>query len=309
MSIIFYEDNQAIYKHLSTYVTGHDYAKKVLINLINRSKKRYYQKWGLLEREENLIANTNCLLIGDSGTGKTHLVNSLSKVMDFPLVKIDATELNLVGASGGIKTRDLVKKITNTALEYSESSPNRYRSVEGTIDQVVVFIDEIDKLGQKLSSDWNAQVQASFLTMFENNRELSGVTYIFAGAFSSIDKYGDNSHKSIGFLGGKQNNSDAGQEDLSQKIISAGLMPEFVGRLNNLVLLDKLTKENYRYILENNILPKAEKDLSMYNNMLINLDEQTIDNILNSAMKSGLGVRALQTEVNKLLVDIEFNSI
>lgn len=297
--------NRRIYKQLSELVIGHDNAKKVLINLVNRSKLRYYQKWGLLD-PSNLIKLSNCLLVGDSGTGKTHLVESLSKIMKFPLLKIDATDLNPTGASGGIKSEDLYKKIKNCAKEAMEDDPETYWSYDGTLDQVVVFIDEVDKLGQKLSSDWNSHVQANFLAMFENKAGFDGVSYIFAGAFTGMEKKSTKVTK-MGFSHAGQEDAILKNHDIAQSVIKFGLIPEFVGRLNNIIILDTLTKEDYITILETTVLPKASSTLEFYGVADFTLTRSEIELLAEDAMKSGLGVRALETGVSKLLVEYEFD--
>ncbi len=253
--------NRRIYQQLSELVIGHDNAKKVLINLINRSKLRYYQKWGMLQGDTDLIKLSNCLLVGNSGTGKTHLVESLSKIMKFPLLKIDATDLNPTGASGGIKSEDLYKRISRCAKDAMEEDPETYWSYEGTLDQVVVFVDEVDKLGQKLSTDWNQHVQSNFLAIF----------------------------------------------DIAQSVIRFGLIPEFVGRLNNIVMLDELTKEDYITILVKTVLPKASSTLQFYGVKDFILTHPEIVLLAEDAFKSGLGVRSLETGVSKLMVEYEFN--
>jgi ATP-dependent Clp protease ATP-binding subunit ClpX len=295
--------NRRIYQELSELVIGHDNAKKVLINLVNRSKLRYYQKWGLMDRVE-LIKLSNCLLIGDSGTGKTHLVESLAKIMKFPLLKIDATDLNPTGASGGIKSEDLIKKIQRCAKDAMEDDPETYWSYDGTLDQVIVFVDEVDKLGQKLSSDWNNHVQSNFLAMFENKAGLDGISFIFAGAFTGMSRKAEQSKK-LGFH--HYADTSTKESDISQAVVKFGLIPEFVGRLNNIVLLDTLSKEDYVTILQNTILPKASKTLEYYGIQEYTLNIKEIDTIAEDAVKSGLGVRSLESSINKLLVELEFS--
>ena len=297
--------NRRIYQELSELVIGHDNAKKVLINLINRSKLRYYQKWGLLaQKSDDLVKLSNCLLIGDSGTGKTHLVESLSKIMKFPLLKIDATDLNPTGASGGIKSEDLIKQVSRCAKDAMEDDPQTYWSYDGTLDQVVVFVDEVDKLGQKLSTDWNQHVQSNFLALFENKAAYDGISFIFAGAFTGMEKKAVKA-KQFGFHKNEDEIVKAG--DLAQSVIKFGLIPEFVGRLNNIVTLDTLTKDDYITILINNIMPRASKTLEFYGIEDYTLSISEIDRLADEAQKSGLGVRALETGVNKLMVELEFS--
>ncbi len=295
--------NRDVYEELSQHVIGHDKAKKVLINLVNRSKLRYYTKWGLLQSGEE-IKISNCLLIGESGTGKTHLIESLSRVMDFPLLRIDATELNPTGASGGLKKSDFIKLMKSTVLDLMEQEPQKYFSYEGTLDQLVVFVDEVDKLGQVLSSDWNQHVQSNFLTLFDNKEEYAGVTFVFAGAFTKMEKR-QKGTKQLGFQTTVADVAKPG--DLAQQVIASGLLPELVGRLSHIVLLDELKKEDYKKILLEMVLPKAHAQLSLYGIYNFRLSEEQVDLLLETAMGSGLGVRGLETAFNQLLIDIEFD--
>ncbi len=298
------KSNQRIYNDVSRTVTGHDEAKKVLINLVNRSQLRYYQRYGLANPIMDGVKLSNCLLIGESGTGKTFLIETLAEIMEFPFIKIDATELNPTGATGGLKKKDVIKKITEEAQWLVAQKPHLYFTVDETIEQMIVFVDEIDKLGQQLSSDWNAHVQSNFLTLFENKGELSGVTFVFAGAFSGMNKQEFESKK-IGFSNHKEEKKSDG--DLAQAVIKFGMIPELVGRFNHIVQLDKLTKDDYKKILKNTIMPRMSSNLEYYGINEFILSDEQMNELVESAMKSGLGVRALETGVNKLMTQFEFD--
>lgn len=300
------QHNRQVYEDLSKIVIGHDKAKKVLINLVNRSKFRYYQKWGLL-KNTGIVNLSNCLLIGDSGTGKTFLVESLSNLMKFPYIKIDATDLTLTGAGVGLKPNDVIRLIKKKAEELLDIDSRFYYSIDGILSQMIVFVDEIDKLGLQSGDGWNTRVQGQFLTFFENKRELEDLTFIFAGAFSNIDKYNKIS-KNLGFVADK-NNQEKSNTDLHQSIIKFGLIPELVGRMHHVVLLDKLSEADYRKILFETILPKVRANLLLYGITEFNLSGEQIIQFVDKAVKSGLGVRGLETSVNELLVDAEFDPL
>jgi ATP-dependent Clp protease ATP-binding subunit ClpX len=263
----------------------------------------------MMQADATLPKLHNCLLVGDSGTGKTHLVESLSKIMKFPLLKIDATELNPTGASGGIKSDKLYKLILKCAKEAMEEDPETYWSLEGTVNQVVVFVDETDKLASSFANNnWNQHVQSNFLTVFENNGEFAGVSYIFAGAFTGIDKYpGEASSGAIGFVDNVSGGNLSPDRSFAEEIIKFGLLPEFVGRLNNIVLLDKLEKDVYETVLNTIIMPRTANTLAAYGIENFKLPEDKAEVLIDEAMKSGLGIRALESGISQLLVDIEFN--
>ncbi len=170
--------NMQILEALSDKVYGHDKAKKILINVVNRSKKRAA---GIRNKDMALVSLSNCLLIGASGTGKTYLIENLAEIMDFPYIKIDATELTHTSAEGMTKAK-MIEKIRNESMKHYKANPDRYKSPSDCTNQMIVFVDEVDKLvnyGRTSGQNWNLGTQAAFLTVFENKSELENITYIF----------------------------------------------------------------------------------------------------------------------------------
>lgn len=313
-----YKSNHELLEEFDKKVEGHTEAKKALINLVNRSKIRYKQKFIDRVHKDFLIDTANCLLIGSSGSGKTFLVETLRDLVDFPLIKVDATKFNPSGAGdGGIKSADLAKQIKKNAAELVNSGRGIYNTIEGTIAQTVVFCDEIDKLSTKWESsgNWNKHVQANFLTLFEDTDEFSGVSFIFAGAFTGIDDVTlddkkDDKSSNIGFnakLPKVVKEEDKAEECLDEKIIKMGLIPELVGRISTIVKLDKFSKETYREILIKRLLPKKEQELMFFNCAHIDLTEDQIAKIIDKAMNSGQGVRFLKRELDVYVKNLEFD--
>ena len=298
-------NNQEIFDKISEKVKGHAQAKKVLINCINRSKLHYHQKHIVPIRRDKRVKTHNCLLVGGSGTGKTYLMEVLSQVLDFPLVKVDATEFTHTSASGGIKKEDLEAKIRINAKKLLTSTQDRYFSEQGTIDQTIVFVDEVDKLGiEDGSNGWNQVTQANFLTLFENGNEIGSVTYVFAGAFSGMKEDNKDNKRSMGFT------ANHGQieieKDIRQSIIEFGLMPEFVGRIHHVAQLDKFTDADLFNILENIIIPEVNHELYHFDCARLVLSESEKLSIVEKTKNSGLGVRYMRSEVSKLAIDLEF---
>jgi ATP-dependent Clp protease ATP-binding subunit ClpX len=298
--------NSDIYRELSYIVKGHDRAKKILINLINRSYLRYYQKYGLLLEKEQLVPTHNALLIGKSGTGKTHLVKSLQKIMDFPLVIIDATSLNCVGARGGIDPEAMIKKVNEAAAVALQQNKNKYHSRDGVLNQMVVFVDEIDKLciSHDSTGRWNEYIQSSFLNIFSENPELDGVSFIFAGAF--VGMLNNLKKKHIGF--GKKQEEEEVEINYDEHLKRFGMIPELIGRINHIVKIDTLTESDYRSILYNLVIPKKQKELKHYGINKFSLTSEQATAIIKVAMESEQGIRNLYKEVEKLSIDLEFKS-
>lgn len=274
---------------IDSLVYGHKRAKKVLQVLINRSQERYYKK--CIKGEPNYPERLNCLLMGQSGTGKTYLIKSLAKVHKFPLLCIDATELMPTGNDTGINRKQLRKLIFDTAKDYITKL--EYHSVEGVLNQMIIFVDEFDKLGTSFDSsgNWNKHVQSSFLTMIENNEELGGISWVFAGAFSSLYENKGSKKQSIGFFGQEVPESQGIEE---KDILKAGIIPEMLGRISLIVQLDEFALGDYENIVELLIDTKY--------NMLTNINKTEI---AETALNSGQGIRSITRQLEMALIDHE----
>lgn len=297
--------NQELYEELGRFVAGHKEAKKSLITMLGRSRLRNHQKFILGMESEHLLNPMKILLIGASGTGKTFLIESLQKIIHFPFVRVDATQMNPAGSSGGVKSDDLKKMIVREAAEAVKNYPWQYFSVEGAVDQTVVFIDEIDKLGAswESSGNWNKHVQSNFLTMFDNKLEYAGVSFVFAGAFDSITRE-KLLKKNIGF----NHNGHTDKRDLiDNQILKSGLIPELVGRINSIVELDVFNQEQLYDILVNRILPKKQMDLAAYRIFDLAVTDDQLQNIAKDCAESGQGIRYMQRALDRLFLDVEFN--
>lgn len=299
------KSNKELYAELSKKVHGHDHAKKVLINLINRSKIRHDQRWDPAYKGA-IMEPSSCLLIGNSGTGKTYLVECLQEVCDFPLYRIDATQLNPAGATGGKNLKKIIDEIKDKANELYESNPGMYLHKNWILDQMVVFVDEVDKLATSFDSsgNWNKHVQSNFLTFFENKTELDGLTFIFAGAFTGM-KEELAEKKSIGFCNSVIELEE--DEAVDEDIIKYGLITELVGRIGNIVKLDKLSKDHYYQILIDLVVPQKLVDLENYRLYNKQVPQDILDTIVNAAFDSAQGVRKLYKEVDKYFLDLEFD--
>ncbi len=298
--------NLDILDELDGHVAGHIEAKKALISLVNRSKIRHHQKWIEQIYKDYLIQPHKLLLLGQSGTGKTHMVECLHDIVDFPLVRVDATKLNPTGASGGVSEEALRKLIVKKAKEYCEIKRGYYHSIDGAIDQTVVFVDEIDKLGRSFDSsgNWNTHVQSNFLTLFDNKAEFAGVSFIFAGAFTEITNDNLNKSKPIGF--NHPSDGVGKRDELDARVVKAGLIPELVGRLTSLVELDIFTVNDYYDILVQKLIPNKLIELAFFNTFDISLHEDQLQAMAKSAYNSGQGIRSLKRQLDREFMDVEF---
>lgn len=293
---------------LDDCVFGHTEAKKALIVMLNRSRLRVQQKYKKDMDEDFLVSPLKILLIAPSGTGKSHLVTSLQRVARFPIVKVDATHLNPTGASGGIKPEKIMEMIDAEARRMCIEHPQQYPYLESTIDQVVVFIDEIDKLASSFdgssTGNWNIHTQTNFLTLFDSKEKYKGVSFVFAGAFTAITGKKE-IKKSLGFTIAE---SKEEKKFLDEEIIKMGIIPELIGRINAIIELDTFTEKDYNDILEQRLLPKKRLDLAAMGIFDSELTNEQRDILIKMSMKSGQGVRFLQRELDKIFLEKEFDS-
>ena len=272
-------------------VYGHAKAKKVLEVLYNRSQERYYKK--CVKGETIYPERLNCLLVGPSGTGKTHLMKTFAESRNIPLLCLDATELMPTGNDTGINKKQLRKLIIEFAHEQTKKP--QFHSPDGVLNQMFIFVDEFDKLATSFDSsgNWNKHVQASFLTMIEDKYELSGISWVFAGAFSMVRE--DRARaKSIGFFSADK--MEAVTDLLTeQDIIKAGIIPEMLGRIPLIVQLDEFTLTNYIEIVDNMLRDKYSELRSRVN----------VKEVAETAMNSGQGVRSIIRQLEMALIDHE----
>lgn len=296
--------NTELYEELNKYVHGHSEAKKALINLVSRSYMRYYQRHGLNKQlDDDLVPNSHVLLVGASGTGKTYLVETLTKVCKLPLIKLNATQLTPVGNKDGDNIRQIVKLINDKATELFEAK--LAFSTDGARDRIIVYVDEIDKLAKSFESsgNWNKQIQSTLLALIEGKEPgLDSVSFIFSGAFEGMQEDTPTKHD-IGFFSSTSEKDS--ERDWDRELVKYGLMPELVGRISRVVSLDTLTLDDYKDILRTKIIPKTQKDLRAFG---VYLHPNDIDSkeIAEKAFKSGLGIRALHKSIRALVEELEF---
>lgn len=289
--MLYDKSNAEILSEYNERVYGHEEAKKALICLVARSRMRYFGSVSSMEPSK-------ILLIGGSGTGKTFLVDQLSKMLDFPLLCIDATQMSPGTGRNGITKQTCQLLCKDTVREWVECHYNE--TEESGRNQLVVFVDEVDKLACSFESsgNWNKHIQNSFLSMFDDYSE--GTSFIFSGAFSGLQT--KVVKHSLGF------NSLEKEEEtlLDEAIVKYGLIPEFVGRLTSIVKLDEFGDREYRHLLNHVLLPKKQESLACFNGASLNLSSDDIDAMVKKALNSGQGVRYLKRQLDMLALEEEF---
>lgn len=307
---------------LDDFVIGQSYAKKVISVAVYNHYKRVAQH----AVDDIEIEKSNMLMIGPTGSGKTYLVKTLARLLNVPLAITDATSLTEAGYIG-----DDVESVLSKLLAAADNDVER-------AEQGIVFIDEIDKIAKKKSTNnrdvSGESVQQGLLKLLEGSDvevpvgatsknamvplttiNTKNILFICGGAFPDLDKIIKarlNKQSSIGFGADLKDKYDE-DPNLFQKVSvedlrEFGMIPEFLGRLPVLYALEGLTKEMLVQILvepKNAILKQYQKLLAL-DEVELKFDETALEAIAEKALEKKTGARALRAIIEEFMLDIMF---
>lgn len=312
-----------IHQDLNEFVIGQEDAKKTLAV----AAYNHYKRITLLqEGSKTKVQKSNILILGPSGTGKTHLAQTMAKLLKVPFAIADATTLTEAGYVGEDVESVLHKLLLAADFDIEQAQRG------------IVFIDEIDKISRSTGGTSNRKdvggesVQQALLKMIEGTAasvprdgghkrsetnlitiDTTNILFICGGAFDGINKIIDQrlNKKAIGFgatLNSTADNVDiAGQVD-TEDLQKYGLIPEIIGRLPIIVSLSPLGEGDLVSILTEpkDAIIEQYKHLLEIDGVTLEFTDDAITAIAKQAIARKTGARGLRTIIEGFMKDIMY---